>query len=88
MDIFEENVIDFIDENIDGYDEIHVSKYLSDRIKYFDNFLICNDEQSIIGDTLIGDLLLNNKTIKVFYNILYEYDDIEFKNNKEEENDK
>lgn len=84
MDKFEENVINFIEENKNICDEVHVSMYLGKRIKKFEKFSVYNGEQDIIGDTYIGDLLLKNTTIKVFYNILYDYDDIEFKKNKEE----
>lgn len=84
MKDFEENIIKFIENNIDEYDEIHISSYLSKEIINFHNFLVYDGEQDIVGDTYIGKMVLKNKTIKVFYNILYEYDDIEFKKNEEE----
>jgi len=73
----------FIEKNIKDFNEIHISLYLSNKIKNFNNFLEYNDEQDILGDTYIGDLLLKNKTIKVFYNILYDYNDIQFIKNEE-----
>ena len=82
MGVFEKNVIKFIEDNIDRNNEIYVSTYLSKRIMDFNNFIIYDGEQNIIGDTYIGNLLLKNKTIRVFYNILYDYDDIEFKKNE------
>ena len=75
-------ILEFITDNIGDYDEIHISYDMS---KYFlsQNILeVNNDEQNIIGDTLIGNLLIKNKTINVFYNILYELDEIEFKYKK------
>lgn len=74
------NVIKFIEKNINDYDEIHIS-YDMCKLLLHNNFIkkLSNDyEQNIIGDTLVGNILLNNKTINVYYNILYEFDDIEF----------
>lgn len=88
MSDFEKYIIEFIEENVGEYDEIHISKYLSDKIEQFDNFEIYDGEQSIVGDTYIGNLILTDKIIEVFYNILYDNDDIEFKQKEEVEYDK
>ena len=37
MSNFKKYIIEFIEENIGEYNEIHVSKYLSDKIEQFDN---------------------------------------------------
>jgi hypothetical protein len=74
-------ILSFISDNIFDYNEIHISYELSNFllenkvINKIDN----NCEQNIIGNTYIGNILINNKTIDVFYHILYEIDDIEFK---------
>lgn len=86
---FESYIMKFIEENIGEYDEIHCSKYLSDRIECVKDFIVYDGEQSIVGDTYIGDLLIKNKLIGIYYNMLYDYDDIEFKiNNYEVEYEK
>jgi hypothetical protein len=83
MSNFKKYIIEFIEENIGEYNEIHVSKYLSDKIEQFDNFEIYDGEQSIVGDTYVGDLVLSDKIVCIYYNVLYENDDIEFKQNEE-----
>lgn len=88
MSDFSVYITKFIEDNIGEYDEIHISKYLSDKIKQFDTFLVYNGEQSIVGDTYVGDLILTDKIIEVYYNILYDNDDIEFKIKEEIEYDK
>jgi hypothetical protein len=75
-------ILEFITNNIGNYDEIHISYDMS---KYFLSKNILNlysGEQNIIGDTLIGNIFIKNKTINVFYNILYDFDEIEFKYKK------
>lgn len=78
-----DKIIEFISENMNDYDEIHISYDMSKHfLSKYKLEIDKNFEQNIIGDTFIGNLQVNNKTIKVFYNILYEFDEIEFKYKK------
>jgi len=78
-------IIKFIEDNIAYHNEIHVSYDLSKVVKSFEEFIpISQDfEQDIIGDYNFGWLKLNEKTYPIFSNIMFEFDEIEFKNSNE-----
>ena len=70
-------IVKLIEDNIGDNNEVHISYELYNLIK--EKILLYKGKQNIIGDTYVGNILLNNKTIKIYYNILYEFDEIEFK---------
>ena len=80
------DIIKFIEDNIGENNEIHVSYEFSKIIKNFIEFtpLEKDHEHDIIGDYNFGYLELNEKTYPIFSNILFEFDEIEFKNDDEE----
>jgi hypothetical protein len=76
-----DKIINFIKENIKDNNEIHISYEFSKIIEKWDNFKPINKkiDQNIIGDYNFGYLILDKKTYPIFSNILYEFDEIEFK---------
>jgi len=76
-----EKIINFIEDNINDNEEIHISYEFSKIVETFNNFtpIEKNFEQDIIGDYNFGWLKLNEKTYPIFSNIMFEFDEIEFK---------
>lgn len=77
----ENKIINFIKENIKDNNEIHISYEFSKIVEKWKNFqpIKKNIEQDIVGDYNFGYLKLNEKTYPIFSNILFEFDEIEFK---------
>jgi hypothetical protein len=78
----EERILNFIKDNIKDNNEIHVSYEFSKIVEEFKNFKSIDKkiEQDVVGDYNFGYLKLENKDYPIFSNILYEFDEIEFKN--------
>ncbi|MFW6009079.1 MAG: hypothetical protein ACOCP8_07440 [archaeon] len=74
-------IIQFIKDNIKDNNEIHVSYEFSKIVEDFDEFkpIEKNFENDIIGDYNFGYLTIIEKTYPIFSNILFEFDEIEFK---------
>lgn len=70
-------IIRLIEDNIEDNNEVHISYDLYNLIK--EKIKPYEGEKEIIGNTYVGNILLNNKTIKIYYNIIYDFDEIEFK---------
>lgn len=77
-----EVILKFIEENIREHSEIHVSYEFSKFIEQFEEFTSIEKffEQDIVGDYKFGDIKVGEKTYPIFSNILFEFDEIEFKN--------
>lgn len=78
----EDKIIKFIEDNIKNKQEIHISYEFSKIVENFKSFtpIQKNIEQDVVGDYKFGFLKLNGKKYPIFSNILFEFDDIEFKN--------
>lgn len=74
-----QKILDFIKENKEDKKEIHISYEMSKMVENFKEFKKENIEQNITGNYYCGILKLDNEDIKVYSNILLEYDEIEFK---------
>jgi hypothetical protein len=79
-------IIQFIKNNIGSYNEIHISYELSKEVEKLIEFepIEKSFDQDIIGDYNFGYINIGKK-YPIFSNITFEYDDIEFKNNIENE---
>lgn len=75
-------IIEFIRDNIKDYNEIHISYEFSKIIEKYDEFEPIKKSfgQDVVGDYNFGYLNINEKSYPVFSNIMFEFDDIEFKN--------